>query len=94
MKTKKEIFDKLKTCPRFLKCSINKCPLDDEVKLRTELPEEGGCPFTIRKKKKSQKGIKTQAPDSILEVIPESNLKMLNKRNQKRWYGLHKEQKN
>jgi hypothetical protein len=80
----------LKNCPRFPTCSINKCPLDHKVELRTELPEEERCPFMTRKRKKGQKGIKLLAPDSILKVIPESNVKLLNKRNQKRWHDLYK----
>jgi len=89
MSTKKEIINNLKDCPRFSVCLINKCPLDYEVELRTELPEEEKCPFTIKKKRKSQKGIRTQAPDSVLKVIPESNVKMLKKGNLKRWHDLH-----
>jgi len=44
----------------------------------------------IKKRGKEQKGIRTQAPDIILKVIPESNIKMLNKGNQKRWHTLKK----
>ena len=89
MPNEEKIVEKLKDCPRFSICSINKCSMDYEVELRTELPEEEKCPFTIKKKRKSQKGIRTQAPDSVLKVIPESNVKMLNKRDQKRWRLLH-----
>ena len=77
-------------CPRFPTCSINKCPLDHVMELRTELPEEKGCPFTIRKRNENQKGIRTQAPDSILKVIPRSNLNVLNKSSLKRWHKLRK----
>ena len=89
MSTKKEIINNLKDCPRFSVCSINKCPLDYEVELRTELPEEEKCPFTIKKRKKGHKGIRIQAPDSVLKVIPELSVKILNKRNQRRWHDLH-----
>ena len=78
----------LKKCPRFDHCSINFCPLDLEIYLRTKLPEENTCPFMIKKKRQGQKGIKTLAPYSILKFIPKSNIEMLNKRNQKRWYDL------
>lgn len=77
-------------CPRFNWCSINICPLDLDVNLRTMLLEENNCPFTIKKKGKGQKGMKTLARHSILELIPESNVKMLNKGNLKRWHSLHK----
>lgn len=90
MPNEEKIVEKLKNCPRFPACSINKCPMDYEVELRTELPEEERCLFTVKKRRRSQKGIRTQAPDSVLKVIPESNVKMLNKRNQKRWHDLHK----
>ncbi len=83
-----QIISNLKKCPRFNFCSINVCPLDLESKLRNKLTEEEGCPFTIKKKGKSQKGIRTLATDSILEFVPEWNVKMLNKRNQKRWHAL------
>lgn len=89
MPPKEEIINNLKNCPRFPTCSTNKCPLDCEVELRTELPEEERCPITVKKRGKDQKGIKTQAPDSILKVISESNTKTLNKHNQKRWRALH-----
>jgi hypothetical protein len=88
MPNEKETIENLKKCTRFNYCSINICPLDLEANLRNELPEEELCPFSIKKRGKEQKGIKTQAPDSILEVIPESNLKLLHRRNQKRWYDL------
>ena len=88
--TEKEIINNLKNCPRFPTCSVNKCPLDYEAELRAELPDEERCPFTIKKRKKGQKGIRIQAPDSVLKVIQESNVKLLHKRNQKRWHELHK----
>lgn len=86
--TEEKVMENLRKCPRFNNCSINICPLDLEVNLRTKLSEEEDCPFTIKKKGKSQKGIKTLAPDSILKFIPKSNVKMLNKRNQRRWREL------
>jgi len=85
-----KISENLRKCARFNYCSINICPLDLKANLRNELPGEESCPFSIKKRNKGQKGIKTQATDSILEVIPESNLKILHKRNQKRWCALHK----
>lgn len=90
MPIEKEVIENLTKCPRFNYCSINICPLDLEANLRNELSEEEPCPFSIKKRDRKQKGIKTQAPNSILEVIPESNLKILNRRNQKRWHDLHK----
>lgn len=77
-------------CPRFNKCSANICPLDPEVGERAHVSGEDVCPFTIKRRKRSQRGLVTRASDSVLKVIPEKNLKMLNKANQKRWSALHK----
>ncbi len=77
-------------CPRFNFCPINVCPLDKEAELRNKLPDENRCPFCLNKKGKNQKGIRTLAPHRVLKVVPVSNLKMLNTRNQKRWQELHK----
>jgi hypothetical protein len=84
-----EIIRNLKKCPRFDSCSANLCPLDPEAHLRSG-ENENKCPFTIKKKSKDQKGIKTLASPSILEFIPKSNLKMLSRRNQKRWSAINK----
>lgn len=80
----------LKHCPRFENCSINICPLDPEANLRDKAFGEERCPFTINKKAKSQKGIRTQMPLPILEFVPKLNVKMLHRRNQKRWKDLRK----
>lgn len=84
------MIENIKKCPRFNECSVNVCPLDDEANLKDKLPEENVCPFCLKKKAAFQKGIRTLAPDSVLAVIPESNLKMLNNRSQKRWHTLIK----
>jgi len=91
--TKMETVKNLKKCSRFDSCSHNLCPLDEEADLRNKLPDEGNCPFTIKKRDRGQKGIRTLAPDSLLVVIPELNLKMLSRRNQKRWHELKKDGK-
>jgi len=88
--SEESIIQNLKKCPRFNWCSINICPLDLEVNLRTKLSEENSCLFAVKKRTDEQKGIKLLAPDSVLKVISESNIKMLNKGNLKRWQGLHK----
>lgn len=89
MPTKKETIKNLMNCPRFNGCSANICPLDTAVSLRNKLSGENTCPFTIKKRSKDQKGMKLLALDSILEVIPESNKKMLNRANLRRWHELH-----
>jgi len=90
---KDENLTKMEKCSRFPRCSTNFCPLDLEAGQRTYIPGEDVCSFTIKNRKKFQKGLITRASDSILKVIPESNVKMLNKRNQKRWHALHKRSK-
>jgi len=74
-------------CPRFSRCSINKCVLDSDAELRDQLPGEEQCPFTIKKKCRDKKGARTLADNSVLEFVPKSNVKMLNRRNQKRLCG-------
>ena len=88
--TEKEIIESLRKCPKFYWCSVNACVLDLETYLRKNLPGEEVCPFTLKKKSKSQKGIRTQMPSPILKVVPELNVKMLHKRNQRRWHDLQK----
>jgi len=89
-----KVIENLRKCPRFNWCSINVCPLDLETNLRSKLPGEKDCPFAIKKRAKGQKGIKLLAPLYVLKVIPESNIKMLNNGNLKRWHGLHKKDGN
>lgn len=75
--------ENIKKCPRFIFCSANLCPLDIEINDRKG-DNEIRCPFTIKKKLRSEKGIRTLAPDSILQFVPKSNLKLLNRRSQER----------
>jgi len=82
----------LKKCPRWNYCSTNICPLDPDVNLRNKLPKENICPFCLKKKAGFQKGIRTLSTDSVLEVVPESNIKLLNRRNQKRWHEIKNNQ--
>ena len=85
---KNKINNNSEHCPRFEGCLINICPLDPEANLRNKLPDEERCPFTMNKKNRSQKGIRTQMPPHLLEFVPEPNIKMLHRRNQKMWYNL------
>ncbi len=85
MTIEEQIIKNLKRCPRFENCSINSCPLDLQANLRRNLSGENRCPFTINKKCSLQKGIKTQIPVYLFELIPKSNLKMLSRRNLKLW---------
>jgi hypothetical protein len=85
-----KLVENLKKCSRFETCSINVCPLDLEAELRNKLLGEEECPYTIKRKKKEQKGIILRVSDGILLGVPKSNLKLLNNRNLKRWHELHK----
>lgn len=87
---KNKISNNLEHCPRFENCSSNICPLDPEASLMIKFPEEDVCPFTVKKRLNGQKGMKLLAPANLLKVIPESNVKMLHTRNQKRWHDLQK----
>lgn len=85
---KGKIIQNLRRCPRFNNCSANICPLDLEANQRVYIKGEDICPFTIKRRKKSQEGIRTLAPNGILKFVPKLNVKMLNNSNQKRWVAL------
>jgi hypothetical protein len=82
--------ENLKKCNQFNKCSANLCPLDGDSRFRRNFLGEKRCPYTINRKDTKEKGIKTLMSTYLLNFIPIRNLKVLNKRNQKRWLGLHK----
>ena len=90
---KKENLTKIEMCFRLNRCSANICPLDPEAGERIYILAENRCPFTINRKRRGEKGIRTQMPDYLLKVVPKSNLKTLNLRNQKRWQKLQKKTK-
>jgi len=90
MNNEDKVIKNLKQCPRFDWCSVNICPLDLEVNLRTKIQTEKNCPFTIKKRRKDQKGIKLLLSNNLLKFVPKSNSKMLNKGNLKRWNYLYK----
>lgn len=88
--TTEENINNIKRCNRFNECSANVCPLDNDAQFRKNLPREKRCPYTINRKDKSEKGIKTLLPPQLFEFIPIRNIKMLNRRNQKRRRDLQK----
>jgi hypothetical protein len=75
---------RMKLCSRFEECSAPICLLDELAEIRTSQDDDVKCPFTIRKKSYSEKGIVTLMPERLLKVIPKSNLPILNKRSLKR----------
>ena len=90
MPTEEKISKNLRECPRFNSCNMPKCPLDLEAYKRVYLKSEDLCPFSIKKKRKYQKGITTLMPYHLLRFVPKLNFKMLNKRSLKQWHTLHK----
>ncbi len=75
----KENLQNMKRCPRFEECSIPKCPLDYEMKERTELPEDPQCPLTRllvkNKRRKRIEGILSAKMRGLLNFIPNRNKK-------------------
>lgn len=81
--------ENMKSCPKFDNCNYPICPLDKDAKLRVKLPSESTCPFCLKKKDKNQRGTITALKAHVLRVVPKSNLKMLTRANQKRFYTLN-----
>jgi len=84
---KQKNLNKFYNCPRYNDCSASICPLDNEASIRIA-GKEDFCPYRVNRKLKNQKGTRTLATGVILAVIPKSNIKMLNRRSQKRWLEL------
>jgi len=85
-----KIIEHRKNCFHYNVCSVNICPLDNNAELRKTLPGEKRCPYSIDRKTEAEKGTKTLIPTRLFDVIPIRNLKLLNKRNQKRFADLQK----
>lgn len=88
MTTKKT--DNINGCSRFSECSANVCPFNINAEFTKNLPDESRCAYTIDRKDKTEKGIKTLMPTELLKLVPIRNIKLLNKRNRKRWQGIYK----
>lgn len=73
-----------KKCPRFNSCSYAICPLDPEAHIRIKLRDDDSCPFCLNKNSGSHKWAKTRMQDGLLELVSKQNIKLLNKRNQRR----------
>jgi len=78
----------MERCPRFSSCSYNLCPFDEELELRTGTVKEDGCDWVQNYRTKDRRHIRRPMPDGLLKLVPEKNVKMLNKANQKRWRAL------
>jgi hypothetical protein len=86
--SEEKIISNLEQCPHFGRCSQNLCPLDLELNLRSGR-EQDKCRYMRlprRTKIKEREFITGGAvmPDTILNLVPESNLGRLNEASQKR----------
>ena len=76
-------------CSRFGSCSYNLCPLDEELESRTGTIKEDGCDWMQNYRTKNRRHIRRLMPDGLLKLVPEKNLRMLSRANQRRWRALH-----
>ena len=70
----------MEKCPRFIDCSIPKCPLDEHMNQRPEFDEDKICPLrriTEKKRKNGRlKGIVLSAKmKSLRKLVPSKNFK-------------------
>jgi hypothetical protein len=91
-KIKEQIIKNLKRCPYFNRCNQNLCPLDFELYLRSG-DKNDKCrwmrePKKVRIKDKVFVSGGQVMPDALLNFVPESNLKWLNRASRKRWKRL------
>ncbi len=87
--TEKEMLKNLQKCPSFDTCSQNLCPLDLDLHLRLGSICDR-CRWMREPKAKKIKGRVFMSggrvmPNGILNFVPESNLRWLNKASQKQW---------
>jgi len=83
----------MEKCPHFNKCSQNLCPLDLELSFRSG-GEGDKCrwmrePKVVKIKDKKFVSGGGVMPDTLLNFVPESNLKWLNEASRKRWLELN-----
>jgi hypothetical protein len=91
-KIEEKVIENLKRCPYFNRCNQNLCPLDFELHLRSGNTSDK-CRWMRepKKVKVKNKGFISGGgvmPDAILNFVPESNLRWLNRASQKRWKRL------
>jgi hypothetical protein len=65
-------------CPKFISCSLPRCPLDPEANLRVQLSEDGKCPnwyfLGIRVHKKGREGRRLRSVGVILRTIGQKSV--------------------
>jgi hypothetical protein len=69
---------RMEKCPRFQSCSIPKCPIDEDMNQRIELPKDPICP--LRRKVEGKRRAKVEGRlaanwRKLAECIPSVNLK-------------------
>lgn len=72
--------DNFSKCTRFETCSIPKCPLDEDMDLRVETPEDEICPLRrITEGHRRTSRIKVKLSSKMkqsVNFVPTKNLKM------------------
>jgi len=92
--TEKEIAENLRKCPHFDRCSQNLCPLDLNLNLRSGNTSDK-CRWMRESKTVKLSGKEFVSggrvmPNTILNFVPEANLKWLNEASRKRWFEIKK----
>ena len=79
MITEKENTINMEKCPRFISCSIPKCPLEFFMSERPEYSEDGICSLRRitegkMRRGKIKKDILNSAMKKLVEFVPKQNL--------------------
>lgn len=88
----------MQKCPHFNGCSQNFCPLDFDMNLRSGKTQDK-CRFMREPKLVKIRGREfvsggTVMSDTLLILVPRSNLERLNTQSQRRWKELTADKKN
>lgn len=88
---------RISNCPSFESCSINICPLDPNMHMRTN-PERKTCKWmkeakiiALRGKKQGVQFVSggRAMPDYLLMLVPKNNAPKLNKASFERWQQIY-----
>lgn len=71
---------RMERCPKFISCNIPRCPLDEFMWQRTELPEDEICPLRRlterhKKTKRMPKMVLSATLRSLVALVPIKNRK-------------------
>jgi len=69
----------MEKCPKFRNCSIAKCPFDEDMDLRAELPEDDICPLRRlteghRRTNRMSKMVFSAALKELVKIVPAKNI--------------------